>query len=356
MNKKLFVTTQGPHPPLRGTFALAALPPQVTGALRRSPQEGKENKDLPSPLGRGQGEGPELLQLFVLCCLALSIGCGKKDPVLARVGSRAVTASAFLREVEGVPFSSQTYLKSPSGRKELLELLIRRKIILAEAENRPPTQQGQTLLADLNRQYKNQQERLRLSYLEEKERLRVKEFTESLKKGPLNVTDEEVRTLWSNGKEVRASHILVSRRAQADEIRERISAGDKFEDLAKKHSEDTASAAKGGDAGYLLPGSLVPEFEKALFQMKTGEVSDVVTSPYGFHIIRRTGDRPLSGRPLNDALKSTLRQSLENQKLQTWFSTVRERHTVRIDEEKLNDVVFTAPSPSDPPGTPNPRQ
>lgn len=293
-------------------------------------------------------------KLLCLISLTVPLACGKKDPVLARVGSREVTASAFLREVEGVPFSSQAYLRSPSGRKELLELLVRRKVILAEADSRPPTEQGRALLADLNRQYKEQRNRLRQSYLEEKERLRVKEFTESLKQGPLKVTDEDVRALWAEGKEVRASHILVSRRPEADDIRARISAGEKFEDLAKKHSEDAASAAKGGDAGYLLPGSLVPEFEQALFQMKTGEISNVVTSPYGFHIIRRTGDRPLSARPLDDALKNTLRQSLENQKLQTWFNSVRSRHAVRIDEEKLNDVVFASP-PEDP-APPNPRQ
>lgn len=293
-------------------------------------------------------------KILCLCFLLAPLACGKKDPVLARVGSREVTASAFLREVEGVPFSSQTYLRSPSGRKELLELLIRRKIILAEADSRPRSDRTQSLLADLNRQYKNQRERLRQSYLEEKERLRVKEFTESLKEGPLKVTDDDVRTLWSTGKEARASHILVSRRDLADELRGRITAGEKFEDLAKKYSEDTASAAKGGDAGYLLPGSLVPEFESALFQMKTGEVSDVVTSPYGFHIIRRTGERPLSGRPLDDTLKSTLRQALENQKLQGWFNTVRGRHAVRVDEEKLSDVVFA--SPPDPVKTPNGQQ
>jgi parvulin-like peptidyl-prolyl isomerase len=286
--------------------------------------------------------------------LTVPIACGKKDPVLARVGSREVTASAFLREVEGVPFSSQTYLRSPSGRKELLELLVRRKMILAEADSRPRSDRARAVLADLNSQYKDQRKRLRLSYLEEKERLRVKEFTESLKQGPLKVTDEDVRALWAEGKEVRASHILVSRRPEADDIRARISAGEKFEDLAKKHSEDAASAAKGGDAGYLLPGSLVPEFEQALFQMKTGEISNVVTSPYGFHIIRRTGDRPLSARPLDDALKNTLRQSLENQKLQTWFNSVRSRHAVRIDEEKLNDVVFA--SPPEESAAPNPRQ
>lgn len=281
--------------------------------------------------------------LFFVLCFSVLLACGKKDPVLARVDAREVKASAFVREVESVPFSSQTYLRTPSGRKELLELLIRRKLIVAEAERRPTTERSRILLTSLNRQYKKEQKRLRNSYLEEKERLRVKDFTDTLREGPLKVTDADVQALWSDGKEVRASHILVSRRSLADELKNRLAEGESFNSLAKKYSEDTASAAKGGDAGYLLPGALVPEFEDALFQMKTGDVSGVVTSPYGFHIIRRTGERPVSARPLDDALKSTLRQSLENKRLQTWFNAIRKKHTIRIDEEQLNDVVIAPP-------------
>jgi hypothetical protein len=120
----------------------------------------------------------------------------------------------------------------------------------------------------------------------------------SLKEGPLKVTDEDVRMF---GRKKKRSARPTSWSATAPwptTLRKKIAAGETFERLAKTYSEDTLSAAKGGDTGYLLPGSLVPEFENALFPMKKGETSDVVVSPYGFHIIRRGDDRALSAHPL----------------------------------------------------------
>jgi foldase protein PrsA len=279
------------------------------------------------------------VSLFLLC-----VSCGKEDPVLARVGARSVKASEFKKEVEGVPFTSQAYLRTPSGRKELLELLVRRKIILEEVESKPMSAETTALLVDLNEQFKEQKKRLHQRYREERERLMVAQYTKTLKAGPLAVTDDEVRRFWETEKEVRAAHILVSDRTLADDIRNKISAGEKFDALAKAHSEDTPSASKGGDAGYLLPGSLVPEFENALFTMKKGEISPVVVSPYGFHIIRRGDDRPLSADPLDDAMKNRLRQALENSKLQAWFESIRQRHRVSVDNEEVLDMVIPVPA------------
>lgn len=281
-------------------------------------------------------------RLWLLPLLAFS-ACGKKDPVLARVGSRSVTAADFKKEVEGVPFSSQTYLRSPSGRKELLELLVRRKILLEEAEAAPLDAETKTLLADLDANYQEQQKRLTEQWGDERERLRAGQYMKSLKDGPLKVTDDDVRLFWEKEKEVRAAHILVSDRALADDLLRKIAAGKTFEGLAKTYSEDTASAAHGGDTGYLLPGSLVPEFENALFGLKKGETSGVVVSPYGFHIVRRGDERPLSAHPLDDAMKTRLRRTMESQKLQAWFETVRQRHKVTVNPEHLQDMVLSPP-------------
>lgn len=286
---------------------------------------------------------PMRLRLLWLVPILAGLACGKKDPVLARVGSRLVTAADFKKEVEGVPFTSQSYLRSPAGRKELLELLVRRKIILEEAEAKPLDAETKTLLADLDKQYEEQRKRLQEQWGEERERLRVGQYMKSLKEGPLKVTDDDVRQFWEKEKEVRAAHILVSDRALADDIRKKIAAGEKFESLAKTYSEDTPSAAKGGDTGYLLPGSLVPEFEKALFPMKKGETSDVVVSPYGYHIIRRGDERALSAHPLDDAMKTRLRRTMESQKLQAWFETIRQRHAVTVNNENLHDMVLSPP-------------
>lgn len=67
----------------------------------------------------------------------LLAACGRSDPALARVGPDAIRSSAFIKEVQGVPFTSQKYLTSAAGRKELLELLVRRKLMLVEAAKAP---------------------------------------------------------------------------------------------------------------------------------------------------------------------------------------------------------------------------
>ena len=110
-------------------------------------------------------------------------------------------------------------------------------------------------------------------------------------------------------KQVRSRHILVKSppsasdadkaraKAKAESLRKRALAGANFAALAKKNSDDTVSAAKGGDLGYNPKGRMVQAFDDAQFAMKVGEVSDVVSSPFGFHVIKvegvREGDVPV---------------------------------------------------------------
>jgi peptidyl-prolyl cis-trans isomerase D len=103
--------------------------------------------------------------------------------------------------------------------------------------------------------------------------------------------------------QVRARHILkkvdkeapdeekAKVKAEMEELLTRIKAGESFKDLAKAFSEDTGSAAKGGDLGYTPRGRMVPEFEKAMFALKPGEISDIVETKYGYHIIEVEGKR-----------------------------------------------------------------
>ncbi|UCF37941.1 MAG: peptidylprolyl isomerase [Acidobacteriota bacterium] len=95
------------------------------------------------------------------------------------------------------------------------------------------------------------------------------------------------------GEQVRARHILirfnddeVTARAQAETILTQVRAGGSFETLAATFSEDTATALRGGDLGYFGRGQMVPEFEAAAFGMEPGQTSDLVRTPFGFHIIQ----------------------------------------------------------------------
>lgn len=87
---------------------------------------------------------------------------------------------------------------------------------------------------------------------------------------------------------VRASHILLETRDEANRILNLLNAGASFEELAKKHSIDPVSGSSGGDLGHFTRGDLRPEFEKALFALQAGGISGVIQTEAGFHIIKRT--------------------------------------------------------------------
>jgi peptidyl-prolyl cis-trans isomerase D len=82
--------------------------------------------------------------------------------------------------------------------------------------------------------------------------------------------------------------------------------GSNFEELAKKYSEDPGSKAKGGDLGWLVQGQTVPEFEKAAFSLNKGEISDLIKTQYGFHIIKVL-DKETAHTKTFDEVKDSLR-------------------------------------------------
>lgn len=90
--------------------------------------------------------------------------------------------------------------------------------------------------------------------------------------------------------------------------------GTNFEDLAKKYSEDDGSASKGGDLGWILQGQTVPAFEKAAFSVSKGDVSDLVTTPYGFEIIKVI-DRETARTKSFAEVKDSIEQEVLTQKV-----------------------------------------
>ncbi|MFH1942958.1 MAG: peptidylprolyl isomerase [bacterium] len=90
-----------------------------------------------------------------------------------------------------------------------------------------------------------------------------------------------------DGYKVRASHILVKTEAEAVVLLTQLKGGAKFEELARQHSIDRVSGEKGGDLGKFGRGDLRPEIDQVLFQLKIGEVSGVVKTDLGHHIIKR---------------------------------------------------------------------
>jgi peptidyl-prolyl cis-trans isomerase C len=90
--------------------------------------------------------------------------------------------------------------------------------------------------------------------------------------------------------EFRASHILVKDRNLANHILKKLKSGADFKALARDHST-CPSKSKGGDLGWFGPGKMVKEFEAATKKLATGRISGLVKTQFGFHIIKKTGQR-----------------------------------------------------------------
>jgi len=140
--------------------------------------------------------------------------------------------------------------------------------------------------------------------------------------------------------QTRLRHILVKvnettsnddAKVKAERIRERIAQGAKFEDQAKANSED-ASAAKGGDLGWVSPGDTVPDFERAMNALQPGELSAAVRTPFGWHLIqvqeRRSQD--VTKEKAREQARVALRQRKSEEAFQDWVRQMRDRSYVEI--------------------------
>lgn len=110
----------------------------------------------------------------------------------------------------------------------------------------------------------------------------------------IEISDEEIEERYNDMKdnrqiEIRASHILfdLDDEDTAKDVKKRLDEGEDFAELAEEYSEDT-SAVNGGDLGYFKAGQMVPEFEDAAYSLQVGEISDLVESEHGIHIITVT--------------------------------------------------------------------
>ena len=139
--------------------------------------------------------------------------------------------------------------------------------------------------------------------------------------------------------QVDASHILVAEAALADEIKGKIAAGEDFAELAKQYSVDTGSAQTGGALGLFGRGTMVEEFEKAAFALKAGEVSEVIQSQFGYHIIKVHDVQTLNTMKANGASE----QEIEIQKSALMSNIAQDAYLAKIDALRAEATVDTYP-------------
>lgn len=144
--------------------------------------------------------------------------------------------------------------------------------------------------------------------------------------------------------QVRARHILVRNteadaKAKAEQLLQQLKSGANFEELATAQSQDPGSAARGGDLGFFARGRMVPTFEEAAFALqKPGELSGVVESPHGFHIIKLE-ERRAAGAPPFEDVKPQLMREAELRLIN--LGRIRERDRI-VAETQFDEAAFKA--------------
>lgn len=157
----------------------------------------------------------------------------------------------------------------------------------------------------------------------------------------IEVTDEEVRQffeenpdLFAQQEMVRARHILVPTKEQAEELRQQLLDGADFAELAQQHSIDTGSAARGGDLGWFGRDVMVAPFEEAAFALEVGEISEPVQTSFGYHLIKVEERTEAKEAEFNDEVAAKIRELLTEEKIQQqlgpWLQTLRMQADVEI--------------------------
>jgi peptidyl-prolyl cis-trans isomerase D len=165
----------------------------------------------------------------------------------------------------------------------------------------------------------------------EKRKIRYVTIDQEAMRAKATVTGQQIERAYNDNiqqystpEQVRASHILLKTGAEddatvkkkAEELLAKVKAGADFAELAKKNSQDEGSAIKGGDLDFFPRGQMVPEFDQVAFSLPVGQISDLVKSQFGYHIIKVTDKRPATMKSLAD-VRSQIEDQLKFEQAQS---------------------------------------
>ena len=149
------------------------------------------------------------------------------------------------------------------------------------------------------------------------------------------VTQTHARHILLKSSEIQS---LDDARAKLTQLRERIENGDDFAALARAHSEDPGSAINGGDLGWVSPGQLVPEFEKAMSALKPNGLSAPTHSPFGLHLIQVLGrrDQDVTQERTRGAARNQIHARKADERYEQWSRQLRDEAFVEYLPDETN--------------------
>jgi peptidyl-prolyl cis-trans isomerase C len=246
------------------------------------------------------------------------------ETILASFNGQTITLGEFDQLWEEVPEEYKLQL----DKSMLLDQLISEKLLMQEAKNMGLEEDSVVL-----EQIKKMTEQILVQVLIEREIL-----------DKVNINDQEVSEYYEQNKEsftekeqVYLYNILLETEEEAQDILEQLKAGGDFSEIAKEKSTGP-SAAQGGDLGYLTKGTIIPEIEEVVFALEVEELSEVVKSDYGFHILKITEKKPETVRALEEVKEEIIQTLLPGKQKEAFDNLLEElkgKAEIEINEEAL---------------------
>ena len=245
---------------------------------------------------------------------------------------------------------------------DILETMINEELLFQESRNKGITVEPEAVATDLKRIKKGFPNDADFKKLIAESGLTEAQLQSDIERGHVInklidkqiaalvvIPDQEIRTFYDThpnsfkkSEQVRASHILIKvdskagssvkdeKKAKLQKIQKRLKGGEDFAELAKEFSE-CPSNTKGGDLGYFGRGKMVKPFEDAAFKLKKGEVSDIVETQFGYHLIKVVDKKPasvVSYEEVKDNIGQYLKQEETGKQLKGYIEELRKKAVI----------------------------
>ncbi len=348
------------------------------------------------------------LFLTLIASAFLLSGCGLKPNVVIKVNNQNITKSQFDKAYEKAAKHSQLAqmgIDIPEDENNLMYLMVKDRVvndlIVKELLNQELKKRNITVSKkEIEAEHKKMVDKLgskdKFNEILKQNGIKYSDFEEDLKQElmmkklvniihPVKISESDAKSFYNKNldkfktpDQVRASHILVManpveikegltkknktlteaeinqqvqvemamRYKKAQEIANEIkSTPDRFEAKAREVSDDKASAEKGGDIGFFSKNDMVKEFSDAAFKLRPNTISEVIQTPYGFHIIKVT-DRKAAGQQPYEKIKSQLIQYLTAQTqvkaLEQFLTMLKSQAVIEYVDDSYNPVQIEA--------------
>ena len=268
--------------------------------------------------------------LFLVLSLSALAGCGLEpsagDRTLVTIANKSITVKDFKHKLSKLP----GYYKAVAekNKKNLLDDMIVESLFLEDAVRKG---------VDTDREVKDILE-------EARKKIIIAKFVKLEVDDKVKVPEDEMRKFYEEHKDGfktpdmwRASHILVASESEARDLLSELSKGASFENVARAKSID-ATSSRGGDVGYFRKDQVVPEFENACAGLNVGQLSGIVHTQFGYHIIKLTDKKNEAFEPYEDA-KPKIENMLKLKKRDELFDklvvSLKEKYRVRVESDAM---------------------